>query len=85
MVSRITEALSSWLVIAAGSGSSFPSSKNSRFSFSLLFLAAFLLLCSFVMLGPGGTLPPLPPPPLSALPGVGSREERKLEGGNKGR
>jgi len=35
------EALSSWLVMADGSGSSFASSKNSAFSFSRRVLAAF--------------------------------------------
>lgn len=44
----MTDALSNWLVIAAGSGSNFPSSKNSLFSFSLRFRAAFLLL-SFIL------------------------------------
>jgi len=47
---RMTEALSNWEVMAAGSGSSLPNSRNSAFSFSRRFRAAFLLLCSFVML-----------------------------------
>lgn len=38
----MTLALSSWLVIADGRGSSFANSRNSAFSFSLLVRAAFL-------------------------------------------
>jgi len=37
----MTDALSSWLVMAGGSGSSLASSKNSAFSFSRRVLAAF--------------------------------------------
>ena len=42
VVNRMTEALSSWLVIGAGRGSNFDNSANSAFSFSRRFLAALL-------------------------------------------
>jgi hypothetical protein len=41
VVSRIIDALSNWLVIAAGNGSNLANSRNSAFSFSLRDRAAF--------------------------------------------
>lgn len=52
VVSLITDALSNCDVIAAGSGNSFASSRNSAFSFSLLDLAAFLLFSFMAPLAP---------------------------------
>ena len=45
------DALSSWEVMAAGSGSNLANSRNSAFSFSLLLLAAFLLFSFIVVQG----------------------------------